>query len=82
MEILLEVKQPGMHSFQMRLQSQSLRQQILHLLQSWEAFFYHDILDSAFSTMERQVEAEEWTNLDELIEMQESVTQSILVRAR
>lgn len=62
------------------LQIQSLRQQILHLLQSWEAFMYHDILDPAFKTMINRVEAEQWLNLDELIEIQESFLQTILVR--
>eukprot|EP01054_Gregarina_sp_Poly1_P007116 Gregarina_sp_Poly_1__7115@NODE_389_length_8981_cov_43_318600_g318_i0_p1_GENE_NODE_389_length_8981_cov_43_318600_g318_i0NODE_389_length_8981_cov_43_318600_g318_i0_p1_ORF_typecomplete_len1312_score204_91GCP_C_terminal/PF04130_13/3e03GCP_C_terminal/PF04130_13/2_4e37GCP_N_terminal/PF17681_1/1e32GCP_N_terminal/PF17681_1/4_5e03GCP_N_terminal/PF17681_1/1_5e03SF3a60_bindingd/PF12108_8/6e02SF3a60_bindingd/PF12108_8/1_6DUF1663/PF07909_11/0_24_NODE_389_length_8981_cov_43_318600_g318_i04884423 len=60
------------------LQCQSLRCEVLHLLQSLESFFFTDIIQPAFEVMINQVQNNEWTDLDDLISLQEAFIQTLL----
>eukprot|EP01053_Blabericola_migrator_P001185 Blabericola_migrator_1__1184@NODE_1302_length_4860_cov_73_658043_g876_i0_p1_GENE_NODE_1302_length_4860_cov_73_658043_g876_i0NODE_1302_length_4860_cov_73_658043_g876_i0_p1_ORF_typecomplete_len1328_score219_09GCP_C_terminal/PF04130_13/4_7e03GCP_C_terminal/PF04130_13/5_2e36GCP_N_terminal/PF17681_1/2_4e30GCP_N_terminal/PF17681_1/5_5e03_NODE_1302_length_4860_cov_73_658043_g876_i08314814 len=60
------------------LQCQSLRCEVLHLLQSLESYFFTDIIEPAFNVMLNQVRSNEWKDLDDLISVQESFIQTLL----
>lgn len=67
--------------FDILLEVQSLRNEIMHLLQCLESFIFVDIIQPAFQVLITQIKEDKWQDLDALIDIHESFLQTVLYGA-